>query len=82
MRLGCSSVARVLFLQENVLCRQDMAVVGKVILPVICRPRAVQRCQIDLYVVEEGGLKLLRRCVLPEFTILKVSRKTVLQQWG
>ena len=30
MRLGCSGVARVLLLQENVLHRQDMAAVGKV----------------------------------------------------
>ena len=73
MQLGCSGVARVLLLKENVLRRQDMAAVGKVILPVICRPQAVRRCQIGLYVVEEGGLQLLRRCVLPEFPIWKVS---------
>ena len=69
MRLVCSGVARVLILQENVLRRQDMAVAGKVILPVICRPRDVQQFQIGLYVVEKGGLQMLRRCVLPEFTI-------------
>ena len=69
MRLVCSGVARLLILQENVLCRQDMAAVGKVLLPVIYRPQAVRRFQIGLYVMEEGGLQLLRRCVLPEFTI-------------
>ena len=69
MRLGCSGVAPVLLLQKNVLRRQDMVVVGKVILPVIFRPRADQLCHIGLHVVEGCGLKLLRRCVLPEFPI-------------
>ena len=69
MRLGCSGIARVLFPQENVLRRHYMAAVGKVLLPVICRPLAVRKYQIGLYVVEEGGLQLLRRCVLPEFPI-------------
>ena len=82
MRPGCSGVSQVFLLQENMLRRQDMAVVGKVLLTVICRLRAVRRCQIGLYVVEEGGLQLLQRCVLPEFPILKVSCKTVLQRWG
>ena len=74
----CSSVSP----KENVLRRHDMAAVGKVLLPVICRPRDVRRYQIGLYMVEEGGLKMLRRCVLPEFPILKVYRKTVHQRWG
>ena len=69
MRLGCSGVARVLLLQENVLRHQDMAAVGKVLLPVIYRLQAVRRFQIGLYVAEECGLQLLWRCVLPEFPI-------------
>ena len=58
-----------LLLQENVLRSQDMAAVGKVLLPVICRPRVVRQWQIGLYVVDEGVLQLFRRCILPEFTI-------------
>ena len=69
MRLGCSSVVQVLLLQKNVLRLQDMAAVGKVLLPAICRLHDVRRCQIGLYVVEGGGLQLLWRCVLPVLPI-------------
>ena len=56
-------------LTGNVMRCQDMADVGKALIPVICRPQDVRRCQIGLYVAEEGRLQLLRRCVLPEFPI-------------
>ena len=69
MRLVCSGVARLLLLQKNVLRRQDMLAVENMLLPIICRPWAVQRCHIGLYVVEEGRLQLLQRCMLPAFTI-------------
>ena len=69
MRLGYYGVARVLLIQENVLRLLDMAAMGKVLIPVIFRLWAVRRCQIGLYVVEEGGLQLLRSCMLPEFPI-------------